>query len=122
MIGHEFVGTVDDVGTAVTSVVKGDRVLVSGVIGCGSCPPCRALPGAQDQMVEVCGEADEVELLHAGSRPKPTRGSGRTTRDRTTGHFPLRGPSASELTTWAWSPYSSMVSHTSTRLGARAAR
>jgi alcohol dehydrogenase len=41
-LGHEFVGTVDDVGTAVTSVVKGDRVLVSGVIGCGSCPPCRA--------------------------------------------------------------------------------
>jgi alcohol dehydrogenase len=41
-LGHEFVGTVDDVGPAVTSVAKGDRVLVSGVIGCGACPPCRA--------------------------------------------------------------------------------
>jgi threonine dehydrogenase-like Zn-dependent dehydrogenase len=41
-LGHEFVGTVDEVGAAVTSVTKGDRVLVSGVIGCGTCPPCRA--------------------------------------------------------------------------------
>jgi threonine dehydrogenase-like Zn-dependent dehydrogenase len=41
-LGHEFVGTVEDVGAAVTSVTKGDRVLVSGVIGCGTCPPCRA--------------------------------------------------------------------------------
>ena len=41
-LGHEFVGTVEDVGSAVTTVTKGDRVLVSGVIGCGACAPCRA--------------------------------------------------------------------------------
>ena len=41
-LGHEFVGTVEDVGADVTTVAKGDRVLVSGVIGCGMCPPCRA--------------------------------------------------------------------------------
>ena len=41
-LGHEFVGTVEDVGSSVRSVTKGDRVLVSGVIGCGTCPPCRA--------------------------------------------------------------------------------
>lgn len=41
-LGHEFVGTVEAVGGAVTTVGKGDRVLVSGVIGCGVCPPCRA--------------------------------------------------------------------------------
>ncbi|MFZ6004158.1 MAG: alcohol dehydrogenase catalytic domain-containing protein [Actinomycetota bacterium] len=41
-LGHEFVGTVEDVGSAVTTVTKGDRVLVSGVIGCGRCAPCRA--------------------------------------------------------------------------------
>ncbi|MGK2948776.1 MAG: zinc-binding dehydrogenase [Acidimicrobiales bacterium] len=41
-LGHEFVGTVEDVGSAVTTVGKGDRVLVSGVVGCGVCPPCRA--------------------------------------------------------------------------------
>jgi threonine dehydrogenase-like Zn-dependent dehydrogenase len=41
-LGHEFVGTVEAVGPSVTSVGKGDRVLVSGVIGCGSCAACRA--------------------------------------------------------------------------------
>ncbi|MDQ2649075.1 MAG: alcohol dehydrogenase catalytic domain-containing protein [Actinomycetota bacterium] len=41
-LGHEFIGTVDEVGAAVATVRAGDRVLVSGVIGCGSCGPCRA--------------------------------------------------------------------------------
>lgn len=41
-LGHEFVGTVEDVGSAVSRVSKGDRVLVSGVIGCGMCAACRA--------------------------------------------------------------------------------
>jgi alcohol dehydrogenase len=41
-LGHEFIGTVEDVGGEVTSVGRGDRVLVSGVIGCGRCPPCRS--------------------------------------------------------------------------------
>src|SRR3546814_6854125 len=30
-LGHEFVGTVEDVGAGVRTVAKGDRVLVSGV-------------------------------------------------------------------------------------------
>jgi threonine dehydrogenase-like Zn-dependent dehydrogenase len=41
-LGHEFVGTVEDLGSAVTTVAKGDRVLVSAVIGCGRCAACRA--------------------------------------------------------------------------------
>ena len=41
-LGHEFIGTVEDLGNEVRSVRKGDRVLVSGVIGCGRCEPCRA--------------------------------------------------------------------------------
>lgn len=41
-LGHEFVGTVEDIGADVRTVKKGDRVLVSGVIGCGTCPACRA--------------------------------------------------------------------------------
>jgi threonine dehydrogenase-like Zn-dependent dehydrogenase len=40
-LGHEFVGTVEEVGSEVTTVRAGDRVLVSGVIGCGRCLPCR---------------------------------------------------------------------------------
>ncbi len=41
-LGHEFVGTVEDVGPSVSTVSKGDRVLVSGVVGCGRCSSCRA--------------------------------------------------------------------------------
>jgi 2-desacetyl-2-hydroxyethyl bacteriochlorophyllide A dehydrogenase len=40
-VGHEFVGTVDEVGSAVRSVRPGDRVLASCTIGCGSCSFCR---------------------------------------------------------------------------------
>jgi threonine dehydrogenase-like Zn-dependent dehydrogenase len=41
-LGHEFVGTVEEAGPEVHTVRAGDRVLVSGVIGCGRCVACRA--------------------------------------------------------------------------------
>ena len=41
VLGHEAVGTVEAVGSAVRSVQPGDRVLVSCINGCGTCPPCR---------------------------------------------------------------------------------
>ncbi len=41
-LGHEAIGTVAEVGPHVHSVKPGDRVLVSGVIGCGMCGPCLA--------------------------------------------------------------------------------
>lgn len=39
--GHEFVGEVVEVGRDVHAARPGDRVLVSGVIGCGACARCR---------------------------------------------------------------------------------
>jgi alcohol dehydrogenase len=41
-LGHEFVGTVLQIGSDVGRLHVGDRVLVSGVIGCGRCPDCLA--------------------------------------------------------------------------------
>ena len=41
VIGHEAVGTVADVGTAVKNLKVGDRVLVSCVSACGACRYCR---------------------------------------------------------------------------------
>ena len=38
-LGHEVIGTVDEVGPHVQTLQRGDRVLVSGVIGCGRCGP-----------------------------------------------------------------------------------
>jgi len=41
ILGHEAVGTVESVGTAVKNVKPGDRVLVSCVSACGACRYCR---------------------------------------------------------------------------------
>jgi alcohol dehydrogenase len=41
ILGHEAVGTVEEVGSAVRHVHPGDRVLVSCIAGCGSCRFCR---------------------------------------------------------------------------------
>jgi alcohol dehydrogenase len=41
VLGHEAVGTVEEVGAAVTSVQPGDRVLMSCVSSCGRCRFCK---------------------------------------------------------------------------------
>ena len=41
VVGHEFLGRVEDIGSAVTDIAKGDRVLASCTIGCGRCASCR---------------------------------------------------------------------------------
>ncbi|MGB3484255.1 MAG: alcohol dehydrogenase catalytic domain-containing protein [Mycobacterium sp.] len=45
VLGHEAVGTITEVGSAVTGLRVGDRVLVPAITTCGKCGPCRsALP------------------------------------------------------------------------------
>jgi S-(hydroxymethyl)mycothiol dehydrogenase len=41
LLGHEGAGVVEEVGSAVTSVVPGDRVVVAWRAPCGECPQCR---------------------------------------------------------------------------------
>ena len=41
ILGHEAVGTIVDVGTAVTTVKKGDHVLLSCISACGRCTFCK---------------------------------------------------------------------------------
>jgi alcohol dehydrogenase len=41
ILGHEAVGTVVEVGSAVTSLVRDDRVLVSCITACGRCRFCK---------------------------------------------------------------------------------
>lgn len=41
ILGHEAVGVVEQVGTSVTSVRPGDRVLISCITSCGRCQYCR---------------------------------------------------------------------------------
>ncbi len=40
ILGHEGVGTVTEVGSAVSTVAVGDRVLLSCVSACGACSYC----------------------------------------------------------------------------------
>ena len=41
ILGHEAIGTVEAVGSAVTSIQPGDRVLISCITACGRCRYCR---------------------------------------------------------------------------------
>lgn len=40
ILGHEFMGIVEDAGSGVTAVKKGDRVVIPFVIACGQCFYC----------------------------------------------------------------------------------
>ncbi|MCY7350900.1 MAG: zinc-dependent alcohol dehydrogenase family protein [Cytophagaceae bacterium] len=41
ILGHEGIGTIEEVGSAVTTFKKGDRVLISCISSCGKCDYCR---------------------------------------------------------------------------------
>ena len=41
ILGHEAVGIVEDIGSEVKKIKKGDRVVISPVISCGQCDYCK---------------------------------------------------------------------------------
>lgn len=53
--GHEFVGRVVEIGTAVTRTTIGQRVSAEGHIGCGMCQPCRTGNGHICEKVDILG-------------------------------------------------------------------
>ena len=53
--GHEFVGRVVAVGSAVTRTTVGQRVSAEGHIGCGVCQPCRTGNGHICEKVDILG-------------------------------------------------------------------
>jgi len=62
VLGHEFMGIVEDIGPEVTTLKRGDRVVVSAVISCGDCFYCRKeeyslcdRSNPADQMDEIYG-------------------------------------------------------------------
>ncbi|MFJ2178489.1 NAD(P)-dependent alcohol dehydrogenase [Streptomyces sp. NPDC087851] len=82
VLGHEGAGTVEAVGSAVTSVAPGDTVAIS-FASCGECLACHS-----GQPVR-CAHWFRLNLS-GGSRPdgSPTlRGTGRHTRSALHGHF-----------------------------------
>lgn len=53
--GHEFVGRVAKIGSAVTRASVGQRVSAEGHIGCGVCQPCRTGNGHICEKVDILG-------------------------------------------------------------------
>ncbi|MEC9291506.1 MAG: alcohol dehydrogenase catalytic domain-containing protein [Pseudomonadota bacterium] len=61
VLGHEFSGTVTDVGTDVSHVKVGDRVTCMPIIACGECPTCaRGTP-------ECCPHSTMLGIDHQGA-------------------------------------------------------
>ena len=84
-LGHEFVGTVEEVGPAVRTLRVGDPVLVSGVVGCGRCGPCLARrPGRVHRRRAACVRHRASTSTAAKPRrwacPPPTRSRCRSPR------------------------------------------
>jgi len=52
ILGHEFMGIVEDVGATVTKVKKGDRVVIPFTISCGTCYFC------EKQLYASCEETN----------------------------------------------------------------
>ena len=55
VIGHEFMGIVEEVGEAVENFKPGDRVSGEGHIGCGHCYFCRTGQGHICRQVQIIG-------------------------------------------------------------------
>lgn len=61
ILGHEFAGTVVEVGADVTRLQAGDRVAVPVVEGCGHCSACRS--GAS----QLCAAMNSPGVTHTGA-------------------------------------------------------
>lgn len=52
--GHEFMGTIAEIGDGVSHAAVGDRVVVQPLVFCGNCPPCRqGIPHVCNNLVVI---------------------------------------------------------------------
>ncbi|WP_221088063.1 zinc-dependent alcohol dehydrogenase [Deinococcus aquaedulcis] len=66
VIGHEFMGVVEEVGAAVTKVRRGDRVVVPSFVSCGNCWYC------QKDLYSLCDNTNPNAALQAPALGYPT--------------------------------------------------
>lgn len=66
ILGHEFVGVVESVGSAVSGVGVGDRVVANSTISCGACAACRAGRSSQCAERALFGYSGVYRQLHGG--------------------------------------------------------
>jgi (R,R)-butanediol dehydrogenase/meso-butanediol dehydrogenase/diacetyl reductase len=68
VIGHEFVGTIVQAGSAVEHLSVGDRVAPDTLLFCRECPPCRAGQVHQCERLAIMGlmaDGGCAELVNA---------------------------------------------------------
>lgn len=66
ILGHEFVGIVEEVGPAVRGITRGDRVVSTSTISCGDCRHCRAGRPSQCLSRALFGYSGVYERLDGG--------------------------------------------------------
>lgn len=66
ILGHEFVGVVEEVGPAVDAIRPGDRVVSNSTISCGDCAHCRAGRPTQCPDRALFGYSGVYERLDGG--------------------------------------------------------
>lgn len=61
VLGHEGMGIVEDVGSNVKDIRRGDRVVISAVIACGECPYCQR---REFSCCDVTNPSSQMEKLY----------------------------------------------------------
>jgi threonine dehydrogenase-like Zn-dependent dehydrogenase len=74
VIGHEGVGVAEEVGRDVRNFKRGDRVLLSAVLGCGSCSYCRTGYFAQCDDINPRGPRSGSAFYGASAETGPFDG------------------------------------------------
>lgn len=80
ILGHEAVGTIEEVGPAVKTVEPGDKVLISCITACGA---CRSV---------VKAATDSAQVGRLDPRAPDRRDPGRVRQGPVRGHVDLAGP------------------------------
>jgi threonine dehydrogenase-like Zn-dependent dehydrogenase len=74
VLGHEGVGVVEEVGNSIRNFKRGDRVLLSAVLGCGSCNYCRSGYFAQCDWINPNGPRATTAFYGGPARTGPFNG------------------------------------------------
>lgn len=69
--GHEWAGTISAIGSDVSSLTEGDRVVVAAAPSCGNCAACRAGQAERCQVAFMSAIGrDELTPPHGGFAPR----------------------------------------------------